>query len=243
MGIASMQLSLAQPVGTISSTQKHKLGMLYVDEYGNKWRYAKNGATALAAGKLTGAAVAGIVALHTDLSVVAAAIGDRSVTVTLGATAATANQYKDGLLVAHDGTGKGYSYVIDSHPAADASATLTVKLVEPIKVALVAGATSEVNLVPNLYSGITITDAINCVPLGVPNVAVTAAYYCWIQSGGLAAVLTGDTSAIGVMAVAHTTDGAVGTLAASVDIDTPIVGVFVTTGVAGEYGPIRLTMD
>ena len=59
--------------------------------------------------------------------------GDTSITVTLGATAATKDQYADGYIYTNDNTttsdrGEGQIYRIASNPAADGSATLAVTL-------------------------------------------------------------------------------------------------------------------
>lgn len=117
-------------------------------------------------------------------------IGDTVVTPTLGATAATLNQYQDGWLIVNDATGEGYTYKIKSNPAADASATCAITLYDPIQVALTTS--SEVTLVPNPFSGVVIssaTAASNTIIVGVPSIAVTASYYFWAQFRGVCSCL------------------------------------------------------
>lgn len=190
------------------------LGEFVVD--GNKtYVLCKNGSTALDKGKLVQSSAP--VANHLNLQVAAVAVGEYSVTVTLGATAATANQYAGGTLLVNDGTGEGDEYTIESHPAADASATVVVKLKESIRTALVASGTSEVSLIANKYSGVVIapTTATSAV-VAVPTVAVPANEYFWGQVRGLLPVLAqGATSAGIAVERSGSTAGAVVTTGAN----------------------------
>lgn len=223
--------SATKPIGL-------KLGCRRYDQYGTEYRLARAGATALAAGKNTSATEG--TANHMNMSLAsAAAIGATRVQVTLGATAATANQYEDGFMVVNDGTGEGHMYRIKSNPAADASATLWVELVDPIRVALVTAGTSEVSLFPNTFGATVISADINSVPTGIPPIAVTATYYYWSVTNGEVPVLTTGTDEVGTIAVASTTDGGMAPLLASTDDDNPIIGVVLGQDQAsGEYYPI-----
>lgn len=176
----------AQALREINVNQKQELGQLTEDRNGSVYVYGKAGASNLSAGKLSVAEA--IVADHTTMSAQAAAsIGATQIKVTLGATAATADQYTDGFAVISDGTGKGIMYQIASHGAAALSTTLTLNLYDPLTVALVA-TTSKVSLIKNpakdVIESTTISKAV-----GVPNVAVTAAYFGWFQKTGVASVL------------------------------------------------------
>ena len=232
--------AIAVDLSSNSSVQQHSLGTKVETPDGRIFRYCKTGATALVPGKLyDGPANVGN---HTNIAVAsAAAIGATSVTVTLGATAATANQYADGLLVVNDATGEGYTYRIKSNPAADASATLTLTLDDPIAVALVAS-TSEVTLLPNQYNGVIIHATTETgVPVGVAVKAITATYYGWIQTRGAVGVLCdASISELGSeVAASASTAGSVtvgtGALAS--------IGYMLATGVSTEYNPIFLTID
>lgn len=68
-------------------------------------------------------------------------------TVTLGNTAATANQYRGGFAVINAGTGLGQTLRIASHPAADASASLVVTFEDAPNTAL-STSDSKVCLIP-----------------------------------------------------------------------------------------------
>lgn len=228
----------AQGLWEQSATQKEVLGMLRIEPDGRKFRYAKAG-EALAVGKMSYMAAAA--ANHVNCSVAAAAIGDREVTVTVGATAVTENQYKDGYLHVNDGTGEGHAYAIESNTACDASSTTTVKLKDPIVVALVASATTEVSLIPNLWSSITQSTTEESGSAGIPLKAITSAYYFWIQTGGQAICLGSDSSGLGTLLSHDATEGAV---AVQADYTKGLVGFVVSTAqVSGEYKPIMLTID
>lgn len=230
----------AQGLYETSSTQKEILGMLRVEPDGRKFRYAKADSTEIACGVTTSLATA--TANHINKSVAAAvAIGDREVQVTVGATAVTADQYKDGYFQVNDGTGQGQSYRIDTNTACATSGTTTVTLCDPIKVALVASATSEVSLLPNPWYGTVVQATTTTGPAGVTITVVPASHYYWSQTGGLGCVLSNGTDAVGSTQTAGATDG-------SADIQTdyaeiPIGFVILTDNVAGEYKPIWLTID
>lgn len=217
----------------------HKIGELAVLPDGRKYRFALNGAVALAPGKMTQGPV--LIADHTNKAVSAAAtIGSLTVSLTLGGTLVTANQYAEGYLNVNDATGEGYYYKIKSHPAADASAVLTVTLYEPIKVALVAS-TSEVSLVSSNFSGsLVAATTLTNTPSGVPNVTVAASTYYWAQTGGACACLIDGTPAAG--AAVSCSNATAGALEAG-DLTLSSVGNMIETGVSTEYKMVNLTLD
>jgi hypothetical protein len=222
-----------------NATQKEILGMLRVEPDGRKFRYAKASSTEIACGKTT--SMATVTANHINKSVAAAvAIGDIEVQVTVGATAVTADSYKDGYLQVNDGTGEGQCYRIDSNTYCAASGTTVVTLCDPVRVALVASAT-KVSLIPNPWYGTVIQATTTTGPAGVTITVVPASHYYWSQTGGLGCVLANGTDAVGSTQTAGATDG-------SADIQTdyaeiPIGYVILTDNVAGEYKPIWLTID
>jgi len=197
----SSQGYISQAEVTVTSSTKGgmQLGALVQTPDGRKFRYSRAGASNLAAGKLVVAATQ--VADHTDLSVAVASIGDTQVTVTLGSTGVTADQYAGGFLIVNDGTAEGNIYTIATHPAADASATVVVTLAQPLATALAASGTSQVSLIKNTYADVVIsaTDQAD-LAVGVPPVAVTAGYYFFCATGGDVAVL-GDEAVTAGLAV------------------------------------------
>jgi len=228
--------AFSQGIHEQSSTQKEKLGTLRVLADGRKFRYAKAGGTALAIGIPTQSAAAE--ANHINKQCAAAAIGSTVVFVTVGATAVTEDQYKDGWLMVNDGTGQYCMYPVLGNSACAGSGTTTVVLAEPIRVALVGSGTSEVSLIPNAFYGVVV-GAANGHFAGVPPIDVTANYYYWSQTGGMCCALNTNAVAVGsevalgagkfVLATAYTTE-VCGTVVA-------------TAGVTDEGKPIWLKKD
>jgi phage baseplate assembly protein gpV len=126
----------------VHSTQSLNLGqeMRFID--GRRFRYARAGAVAVVPGKLYQAPIP--VAAHVLQTAAAAAVGARTVALTLGATATTADQYRDGYLVVDlsTNTGFGYMYQIGAHPVIDASSVFNVPLRSPVQVAIATTANS-----------------------------------------------------------------------------------------------------
>lgn len=229
-----------QSFDQISSVKQGILGARQELSDGRVWRYGLAGATALAAGKLAQAPLG--VANHQALVVTAAqAVGDQSITVTLGGTAVTANQYQDGYVVIYDVAGQGQALRIANHPAqATTTGNVTLNLAEPFRTAITTSTTASLAYSP--YSSLIIQDhtATTGAVAGVPKLSVTAAYYGWFQRVGVASVLTNGTPAAGAGVIASaTTDGAV-----DVEAATTVTGrlgiVLGVAGVSTKYNSILL---
>lgn len=234
-----------QDLRRISSTAKHEVGTLWQNpDNGDCYRYCRAGATALSAGKLGVAAA--INAAHMNEAIVAAvAIGTRvlDLTVTAG-TAIAENALRGGQLQINDAVGEGYGYRIDGNSsisATDTSIIITLDEADPIKVAL--DTTSEFTLVHHpCYAVIETTTA--ALPVGVAMCAVTAAYYYWAKTRGLAAVLVNGTPGVGYQVVqSGTTAGAVDVLANSATECYNVGVIHGTAGVTTEYKPVMLMID
>lgn len=236
----------AQGIMEISSTKKEEIGTLRITQDGRKFRYARAGASDLNAGYMGIAAEPNAQVIN--CSVVAASIGDKTVTLT-GLTYAAAiaeNALAGGKLQINDGTGEGHQYLIESNTAFGASdTTLIVTLSDPIKVALVASATTEASLIPSPWYGVTESDEQESLPVGVAPCAVTANYYYWPQTGGEAIALVNGTPAVGTMlTLGATPAGALQAINTSLDIDQPVCAIaYGTVGVSGEFKPVKLMLD
>jgi len=203
--------------------------------------YAKAGAVGLAQGKIMVQPTPA--ANHQNIAVASAvAVGDKTITVTLGATLASLNQYEDGFITISDATGEGTTYGIRSHPAADASASLTLTLYDSVHEALTTS--SEVCLTPNPYNGVIINPAANptvAIPAGTPLNGVTALYYCWLQTWGVGAALADEAVVVGKdLTLGISTDGAVELADASGEV---ILGRTIMALVDEEYRPIYYTIQ
>lgn len=230
-----------QGITAISATKKESLGCLRITNDGRSFRYAKAGATALAAGKATVAAA--IVAAHIDGAI--AAVNSTGTQATITVTAGTAiaeNALQDGYLQVNDGTLEGYQYRIESNTAITSAGTsITLSLADPI---VGYDATTQVTLAHNPFRGTIISATPEAMPTGIPPVAVTAAYYYWSQTGGPAVALCTGTPAVGTMLTHGAADGSLGAVNATFDIDQPIVAIaWGIVGVDTDYKPVFLKID
>lgn len=225
------------------SSQSTGLGTVYRQDSSNRsWRYAENGAVAADPGKLFVAAAHDAQFSNMNFQTAPAA-GDSSVKVTLGSTAASADDFAEGFLNFQDGTGEGLAYLVDGHDAASASATLEVNLQG--EVVKVAGALSEANadLVKSLYKDVVISSTDQAdPPAGVFNVSVAANAYGMLQTWGPCAVWQDEAVAIGDMIVTGT--GVAGQVEADDAAGEPILGIQgPVTGVDTEYQLVYLRID
>lgn len=231
---------LASPVELMADnvSPQTTVGSRVVSPDGRVYRYAKAGAVALVPGTLLQAPAENTA--HQNLVPTATfAIGSNQVTVTLGASAVTANQYAGGYMVGTETPGQGYMYLISSHPAADSSATLTLTLSDPLEVALTTS--SHVDLVANPYNGVVINPTTaTSAPVGVAVYPIAIGYYGWIQTGGLTNLLADGSVTVGTAVVAS--NGTAGAVEALTGVQAPI-GIAVTGIATTEYGAVRLTIE
>jgi hypothetical protein len=230
----------SQGIYQTSSTRKETVGILRILQDGRKFRYAKAGTSNISAGKLQmPAAVAAAVVNKTSI---AAAIGTMQLTLTIASATYAEDYFKGGFLQINDAAGEGIQYPIESSTAVAAGTSITIALSEGIKVALTAS--SEFSLIHNPWMATVESATEENTPVGIPVVAVTAAYYYWCQTSGMAIALSDSTPAKGTMLVPGTVAGSVAAMNATLDIDIPVIGrMFGTAGVDTEYKPIILTIE
>ena len=137
--------------------------------------------------------IAAVAAHDMDLTLILAhSVGDNTISLEVPTTDLTKDQYKDGYLIFNDYGGEGEVYRIVSHPAHDASADNTVIITiedEGIQTALTTS--SEAQLIYNPYTDVKLIDGDGTMttgPLGVTTIPLTASYYCWLQTSGIASV-------------------------------------------------------
>lgn len=227
-----------------STIQQHQLGKKYETPSGDIYRYAQAGASNISKGKLQ-VCPAPKTNHHNVAWASGGALGAKTVTVTLGATAAVADEYAEGVLVVNDATGEGTRYRISGHPAADSGATLQLTLYHPVAgTALVSGSEFELN--HNPWNGVVEAAVEERQPAGVPLVNVTAGDHCWLLTRGETGVLMGDTINIGEEVVQHAST------AGAVDADSTTygtgfayykVGKQKVAGTSTEYNTVELKID
>lgn len=166
------------------------------------------------------------------------------VTLTLGATAATANQYQGGYLAVVDGPGEGQLLKIASNPAADASASLTVTLEDGPSTALTTS--SEVSLLPATGNDLIImpTTPSNTV-FGLAMYPIAAGEYGFFLTKGLGNALSDATApAVGcAISWSAATAGAVGATPYAGNVLTGnVIGYTAILGVSAEYRPVFMNI-
>jgi hypothetical protein len=236
----TLQLS-PQEVNATNVNKLARLGSVGQTADGRKYRYAQNGAVALSAGKTVNAIAK--VANHTTQTVqAAAAAGSYSVSVTVGATAMTTEQYTDGYLVVKDVAGFGSAYRIASHTTVSASGgVVTVSLQEPLVTALTTS--SIVSFVASPWSAVVVAPAAAAeVVVGVPQLAVPASAYFWTQVGGMASVLSDGVITKGGKAIQSVSVIGAAKAAAAADI-TQDLGWAPEATVDTKYEPLYLQCD
>jgi hypothetical protein len=191
-----------QPLFEESNTQKCALGYRWALPDGRVFRYAKNGAVALVAGKAVQAPVQtnGVTYLLNRACGSAAAVGQMYIKVS--ATNMTADALVDGLISPMSG-GLINSYTISGNDAT-ASVMTKVNLKQPVRVATTTS--TKMVAVPNMYNGVVAVVAATLANtgtvVGVPQTAVTAStttlpVYFWLQTYGPAfAYVSGAAAAV-----------------------------------------------
>ena len=231
----------AQDVFIESSTPLHPVGTKAVTADGRTWRYARNSSTALTTGVLC--IQADLSSNHEDIPFqTAGVIGDTSVALTIATTSVAANEYVDGYLVIIDDTGEGRTHLITGHGTGTGTVTFYIKP----GLLLATTTSTTVTLVRNPWMNVLINDSTQTdLPAGVTPFAITASYYFWIQTGGIAAVLASGTSTPtggSPVTIGEATNGAVSIHNADAEpiVGLALVGVGMTSG---EYNPVFLTID
>lgn len=116
-----------QGIYETSATAREMVGTKMEDLRGNVYRYSKAGATALSPGKLTVSAD-----MDTDVEncvvSAAAAIGSKTIEVTVTSTTIAEDYFRGGDLIVNDATGEGHIYPI-VHSTAVAAGTADRKSV------------------------------------------------------------------------------------------------------------------
>ena len=227
---------------TSSSTQQAVLGAYAETPDGRGFRYVQNGDVAMVPGNVYQSSAEAT--NHQALVIHPAVIGDTSVLVALGATAALVDEYKDGFVIVTANGSEGRKYGIIGHSAAAASATLTATLSEPIKATITANST--VDLVRNPYRSVVVAPTTETGAVaGVALHNITASEYGWLQTHGPAATLAETAVGVGLRVMRSTsTAGSVG-LGSGITADAELqtIGYALTGIAASEFGAVYLQID
>lgn len=237
----SVSIPYGQDKQTSTTRHERKLGTIGYTPDGRRFVWCFSDGT-IGAGQVATAKVP--TAVHDmDLAVAAAAaVGDMTISLTVGAGAITANQFEDGILYINDGAGEGHCYHIKSHPAIASGGTGVFTLWEPVREALTT-ATSLAGLMENRHKDCVVspTTTVNEV-LGVAPTEIADNTYFWAQQSGVAAVLIQGTVVLGQeVTPSQTTAGAVDAANYAGTAEWPNIGtVCGVVAVDTDYGVIDL---
>lgn len=217
---------------------------------GRSFRYSIAGASNLVAGTLQQPAAEKT--NHQEINPLTAIPNFTTVnqfTVTLGATAALLNEYYNGFATFSSGGNVGISYLISYHPAANSATTLAVTLFDFLQGAILTSDT--VDLTHNQWYNVIQTTGNSAAqttrPAGVPMIAATTAYGCWLATKGMAGCIADGTVAVGTELVASaSTAGAVTgrSTTYSTAVAQELVGVAgAVSAIATNSKPILLKVD
>jgi len=224
----------------IDTVQQYMLGTKAVTRDGREFRYVQAGLAPLVPGNALQGPV--VVPLHQANTAAVQVAGATSLTMTLGATAATANQYVNGSAVVSGSPGNGYVYAISGHPAANSGASLTVQLYPDDPVQVATSAASKISLIASPYAGVIQTPitTLTGVVVGGAVTPIPASGYGWIQTRGVFAGLIDGSPAAGM---ALSCPGAAAGAFAINSGTLPMVGFTLVAGVTGQNYPIFLTIS
>ena len=184
-----------------SSTPTYPIGEKLELSDGRVFRYGKT-AAAIAAGLLVSQDISATAQVETDNIVIDAAngfdpaAGSAQLQITLASI--TKDQFAGALLQTTDDAGEGYQYRIKSNSATDAttSGKVDIYLFDAIVVTLTTA--TDIAIVGGLwYDVVGATAATDYIIAGVTPMAFTSGYYGWLQTAGIATILSDTAIAIG----------------------------------------------
>ena len=193
-----------------TSAQRQKLGTRATTPDGRVFYYAQEaGAGISTAGMLVDGLLTEADHDMDKTATAAHSVGDTTISLEIteasgGSGDLVKNEYADGYMMFNDGPGEGEVYRIKSHPAHDASddATAIFTLDEPDGIRTALTTASLAGLFKSPYNAVALVDGDGTLTyrtgvLGVTTIPVTASYYCWIQTSGIATVALG--ASVGVV--------------------------------------------
>jgi hypothetical protein len=171
----------------------NQLGMLAVGPDGKGYRYALAGVSALTVGNVLQSSA--VDTTHTNMAVPAVVtLGSTTVTVTNGTDVVVAGDLVGGTLSVYTTPGLGEEYTIVGNSAATSGSALTLYIDRPLRTAWTTA--TKVNVLHSpwwkVIAGVGGTLTGTCP--GVAIYAIPAGAYGWIQTKGVSAVLSDNTS-------------------------------------------------
>lgn len=217
-----------------------EIGQLVFGSFGKAYRYVKAGATLVVGNLLQGPAVG---TAEDDLAVAAnTAAGLTTLVLTNGTTVVTGGEYVGGTAEVSVTPGLGDEYTIVASSAAASGAALTLTLDRPLRTALTAAA-SKVTIRRSPYNGVIQAPTTLTGPIvGVAIYAIASGEFGWIQTKGVAAVLSDGTSITVANQQVCGGSGTAGCVTLAV-AGLPNVGFAMRAAAAGKTLPVMLRLD
>ena len=183
-----------QGVYAESSTPLHYLGEKLEFKDGRSFRYCKASGATIGAGHLVAQDQSATSLVETDGVIIAAAgrfsISAGSTAIQITKASITKNQFAGAFFMITDDDGEGHQYKVKSNSATGftTSGKVDFDFFDPLVVAVTTD--SDIAIVGGLYNEVmSCTQNTDEIPVGVATRAVTADYYFWAQSAGIACVL------------------------------------------------------
>lgn len=238
---SGVKLVTTTDIASNTTSKQDTYGAVGATADGRRYRYVQFAGTVVAGNLVIAPS---LVAGHQNVAVqTAAKAGDTQVLVTLGAAAATVDQYAEGLLVIGvDGSGVPITRKIKGNTSANASGVITVVLdgKEPLLFALTT--TNVVSLSPSLFNGVAASSTAG-FPIGFAVASAAANTWGWVQTYGPVGVVNdaaGALVALGKIKQSTTVAGAVVASSAATDVQ---IGTVLQATAASKSGLISANLD
>ena len=231
------------PGGQIAQRGRHPLGQQLILQDGRKFRFARAGGTALVIGNVLQSATP--ISTDASMACAAGAVNDRIITFTHGAATTVVNFYAEGYANISLAPGSGQIYPVASHAALrNATAGDVVNLVPGHALRVALTTTSDLTLVNNIYDGVI---QMSATPLGalagICLVTAAAGVFMWVQTRGMASVLSAASTVSGNNVGCLLTGGTVGAVAPLSAATQPVVGIAQAAEGTAEWGAINVMID
>lgn len=225
-----------------TSDQRQVLGAEMAFPDGRKFRYVNNGGTAIGEG-LVVASEAPAGNHDEDLVITTSpSVGDTTISITLGGTAAAKDLYAEGYLFFNlASTTPHEMYKIKGHPLIASSGTGVITIDEPdgFQTAITAG-TDTAGLIKSPYKDIVVAPAAVAGRfVGVTCADLEADYYGWVQVAGMATAKIDGTPAVGTL-VGASSNHAGQLLAVGADTTPALARLHGKAGVDNEFHTVML---
>jgi hypothetical protein len=235
---------------TPTADQGFMLGMRFSTDDGREFRYSKNGATEIAKNLLVQSEAIDAQQLDNLQNVTSpgATAGDKvfSIDIVTG-SGITDGELVDGYLIVNQGTSatdEGDMYIIKNNTYTTSDTVMQIEIADQGGLRNTIAATSNISVVKNKYRDVIVKPTALTAPVvGATTTIVSANYYFWAQTKGVASILVdaGDTIVVGEPAGQPGTAGTAGAIGlVANDLTDPVYGTVITAAAGADYALIDL---